>query len=48
MLTLMQTPPEIRRSLGSAARARILSSFSMDAKAGEWEALYRDVLKQKN
>lgn len=48
MLTLMQTPPEIRRSLGSAARARILSSFSMDAKAGEWEALYQAVLVQQN
>jgi glycosyltransferase involved in cell wall biosynthesis len=48
MLALMQTPPEARHSLGRAARARILSSFSMDAKAREWEALYNSVWQQKS
>jgi len=48
MLALMQTPPGVRCSLGRAARARILSSFSMEAKAGEWETLYNSVLQQRN
>jgi glycosyltransferase involved in cell wall biosynthesis len=44
MLEQMQSTPEDRRALGLAARARIQSKFSMDAKADEWEALYRRIL----
>jgi glycosyltransferase involved in cell wall biosynthesis len=47
MLALMRSTPEARRSLGRAARERILKNFSMDAKADEWEALYRTLLAQK-
>jgi glycosyltransferase involved in cell wall biosynthesis len=45
MLALMQTTPESRSSLGRAARERIQSHFSIDAKADEWETLYRTVLE---
>jgi glycosyltransferase involved in cell wall biosynthesis len=44
MLGLMSKSPEERRALGCAARERIIQSFSMDAKADEWEALYRSLL----
>ena len=45
MLALMQTTLEARSSLGRAARQRIATHFSMDAKADEWAALYRTVLE---
>jgi len=44
MVGLMNAAPEYRRTLGIAARARILESFSMDSKADEWEALYLTIL----
>lgn len=44
MLDQMQNTPEDRRTLGLAARARIQSNFSMDAKSDEWEALYLTIL----
>jgi glycosyltransferase involved in cell wall biosynthesis len=44
MLAVMQAPSEERRCLGRAARERIKSRFSMDAKADQWDALYRLVL----
>lgn len=47
MLELMRTAPEDRRALGLSARARMQHSFSMDAKADEWEALYRTVAQGK-
>jgi glycosyltransferase involved in cell wall biosynthesis len=47
MLALMRTAPEARASLGQSARKRIQSLFSIDAKADEWEALYRAVLESK-
>jgi glycosyltransferase involved in cell wall biosynthesis len=47
MLELMRTAPEDLRALGLAARARMQCSFSMDAKADEWEALYRTVAQRK-
>jgi glycosyltransferase involved in cell wall biosynthesis len=47
MLALMRRTDEERRKLGSAARTRIAAHFSMDAKADEWEALYRKVLAKK-
>ena len=40
MIGIMQRSVEERRRLGRAARARIESLFSMDARADEWEALY--------
>ncbi|MGA2276048.1 MAG: glycosyltransferase [Terracidiphilus sp.] len=47
MVKIMQSTPEERCSLGRSARARIANQFSMEAKAGEWEALYREVLAKK-
>jgi glycosyltransferase involved in cell wall biosynthesis len=47
MLGQMQSSPEDRQALGRAARARIRGNFSMDAKADEWEALYRTVLESQ-
>jgi glycosyltransferase involved in cell wall biosynthesis len=48
MLERMLSTQEDRRALGRAARARIQGSFSMDAKADEWEALYQTVLERKS
>src|ERR1019366_8978335 len=45
MLDLMRSTPEARGVLGRAARERIATRFSIDAKADEWEALYRAVLE---
>jgi glycosyltransferase involved in cell wall biosynthesis len=47
MLALMRSRPEARASLGGAARARIQEKFSIEARADEWEALYRGVLEGK-
>jgi glycosyltransferase involved in cell wall biosynthesis len=41
MRALMRATPDARGLLGHAARERIQSRFSMDAKADEWEAFYR-------
>jgi glycosyltransferase involved in cell wall biosynthesis len=47
MLEMMRKTDEERRRLGRTARERIAAHFSMDAKADEWELLYRDVLANK-
>jgi glycosyltransferase involved in cell wall biosynthesis len=47
MLEMMRSTPEARGALGRAARERIAARFSIDAKADEWEALYRAVLEKK-
>lgn len=47
MIALMQKTADDRSMLGRAARARVQSKFSMDAKADEWEALYRKVLERR-
>jgi len=47
MMEVMRKRPEDRRALGRMARMRIVSNFSMDAKADEWEALYRRELERK-
>jgi glycosyltransferase involved in cell wall biosynthesis len=47
MLEMMRRPDEERRRLGMAARERISVHYSMDAKADEWEALYRTALTDK-
>jgi hypothetical protein len=44
MLALMQATPEARHVLGRAARERILRHFNIDAKASEWELLYRTLV----
>ena len=41
MLTTMRSTDEERRKSGRAGRARIAAFFSMDAKADQWEAVYR-------
>jgi glycosyltransferase involved in cell wall biosynthesis len=46
MLDVMRRAPEARGALGRAARERIAAHFSINAKADEWEALYRKVLAQ--
>ncbi len=48
MLAQMESRSDNRDSPGRAARQRILSQFSMDVKADEWEALYRTVLTPRN
>lgn len=45
MLELMNRSEAARHELGSAARIRICASFRMDAKADEWEVLYRGLLR---
>ncbi len=47
MLAVIRSTPEARCALGRAARERIAARFSIDAKADEWEALYRAVLGEK-
>jgi glycosyltransferase involved in cell wall biosynthesis len=41
MLTTMRGTDTERREAGEAGRARIAAAFSLEAKAGEWEAIYR-------
>ena len=43
MLRVMRMSREERSALGRAARLRIVQSFSIDAKAAEWEALYLSI-----
>jgi glycosyltransferase involved in cell wall biosynthesis len=47
MLETMRRPAEERCASGLEARMRIASHFSMEAKAKEWEALYRTVLEDR-
>jgi glycosyltransferase involved in cell wall biosynthesis len=47
MLAVMKRTEEDRCTLGRMARKRIVARFSIDAKAEEWEALYRAVLEKK-
>jgi glycosyltransferase involved in cell wall biosynthesis len=47
MLEMMRRTDVERHRLGVAARERIASRFSIDAKADEWEALYRAVLENE-
>jgi glycosyltransferase involved in cell wall biosynthesis len=44
MLTAMNAAPEVRQMQGDAARERIRTQFSMNARADEWESLYRNLL----
>lgn len=44
MLNVMQRSADERTAMGRAGRERILKNFNMDAKAEEWEALYRSVV----
>jgi len=43
MLELMGQTSAARQALGRAARLRIVSKFNMDARADEWEKLYREL-----
>jgi glycosyltransferase involved in cell wall biosynthesis len=47
MLDMMRRTDDERQKLGVAARERIAARFSIDAKADEWEALYRAVLESE-
>ncbi len=44
MLEVMRRSADERTAMGRAGRERILKYFTMDAKADEWEALYRSVV----
>lgn len=46
MLAVMRLSGEDRQGLGRAARERIASHFSMDARADQWEAFYRELPAQ--
>jgi glycosyltransferase involved in cell wall biosynthesis len=48
MLEVMHSTPQARDTLGRAARERIATCFSIDAKVDEWEALYRAILAGAN
>ncbi len=45
MLTVMRMSLDERAKLGTRARARICERFSLEAKAGAWEALYAGLLE---
>jgi glycosyltransferase involved in cell wall biosynthesis len=45
MLETMQSTLAERYAMGAAARERIAKNFSIEAKADEWESLYRTVLE---
>lgn len=45
MIEVIRQPVQTRQSLGQVARARIAREFSMDARADEWEAVYRNVVE---
>jgi glycosyltransferase involved in cell wall biosynthesis len=47
MLQTMRQSEQQRRAQGALARQRIEQHFSIDAKAAEWESLYRDLLEPK-
>ena len=47
MLEMMRKTDDQRRKLGRTARERIAAHFSMDAKAEEWQALYRKLLAKQ-
>jgi glycosyltransferase involved in cell wall biosynthesis len=43
MIDMMQRLPQDRQTVGCAARERVLSNFSMDARTEGWEAIYRKI-----
>ena len=48
MLEMMRKTDDERLKPGLAARERVVAQFNMDAKADEWELLYRKTLAQEN
>jgi len=48
MLNLMQLSDQARQSQGRAARDRIASCFTFEARADKWEALYRSIIETRN
>jgi glycosyltransferase involved in cell wall biosynthesis len=47
MVELMRTTAGERLTLGRAARVRIATEFSIEARVDQWEALYRSVLTRR-
>ncbi len=47
MLAVMLSSPVSRQTMGRAARARIVESFSMDSKVDAWESMYSSLLGQR-
>lgn len=48
MLSVMQASPEERAAMGAAGRARVEKHFDIEKKAGEWEAVYREIVTEPN
>jgi glycosyltransferase involved in cell wall biosynthesis len=46
MLRSMRGSQQDRDAVGRAARERIIKDFSMDARADEWEMIYRNVVRK--
>lgn len=44
MIDMMQCSDESRQALGETARTRIASLFSLNARADDWESLYRSIM----
>jgi glycosyltransferase involved in cell wall biosynthesis len=47
MVALMRRTAAERQALGRAARARITTDFSIEARVDQWETLYRSVLTRR-
>jgi glycosyltransferase involved in cell wall biosynthesis len=45
MLVLMRSSSEVRQKVGRAARVRIEDYFSIEARAQQWESLYRTLFE---
>jgi len=48
ILKLIELTPDQRQALGVQARKRILTEFSINGVASQYEALYKDVVAEKN
>lgn len=47
MIAIMRQSRPERETMGGAARARVQARFSMEARAEDWEALYRQVIAER-
>jgi glycosyltransferase involved in cell wall biosynthesis len=47
MDAVMREPEDARQAQGNAARVRIATHFSVEARAEEWEEIYRTVVRSK-
>lgn len=47
MVKVMRQPAEMRREQGHAARCHVMENFDIGKRAGEWEALYEEVVRER-